>query len=63
MTDIDKAYEYFVNNDIEATIDNGSLYIMIHDSQGHEIEVSQSEIDYRAELYDYYKNEGANTPS
>lgn len=52
MTNIDKAYNYFVIHDIGVTIDDGSLYIMVNDLEGHEVQLSQSEIDYRAELYD-----------
>ena len=51
MNNIDKAYQYFVMQDIDVTIDDGSLYILINDSEGHEVQLSQSEIDYRAELY------------
>lgn len=64
MTNIDKAHQYFIMQDIGVTIDDGSLYIMVNDSQGHEVQLSQSEIDYRAELYDEeFNNEGADTPS
>ena len=68
MTNIDKAYQYFIMQDIDVTIDDGSLYIMVYDSQGHlvseNVQLSQSEIDYRAELYDEeFYNEGADTPS
>ena len=52
MNNIEKAYQYFVMQDIDVTIDDGSLYILINDSEGHEVQLSQSEIDYRAELYD-----------
>ena len=51
MNNIEKAYQYFVMKDIDVTIDDGSLYILINDSEGHEVQLSQSEIDYRAELY------------
>ena len=43
--------------DIDVTIDDDSLYIMINDLEGHEVELSQSEIDYRSELYDEEFNE------
>ena len=52
MNNIEKAYQYFVMKDIDVTIDDGSLYILINDSEGHEVQLSKSEIDYRAELYD-----------
>ena len=52
MNNIEKAYQYFVMQDIDVTIDDGSLYILINDSEGHEVQLSQSEVDYRAELYD-----------
>ena len=54
MSNVEKAYNYFVNHDIEATIDDGSLYIMVNDLEGHEVQLSQLEIDYRAELYDEF---------
>ena len=54
MSSVEKAYNYFVNHDIEATIDDGSLYIMLNDLEGHEVQLSKSEIDYRAELYDEF---------
>lgn len=64
MTNLEKAYQYFVMQDIGVTIDDGSLYILVNDSQGHEVQLSTSEIDYRAELYDEeFNNEGADTPS
>ena len=52
MNNIEKAYQYFIMQNIDVTIDDGSLYILINDSEGHEVQLSQSEIDYRAELYD-----------
>ena len=52
MSNLEKAYQYFIMQDIDVTIDDGSLYIMINDLEGHEVELSQSEIDYRSELYD-----------
>lgn len=52
MSNLDKAYQYFLMNDIGVTIDDDSLYILINDLEGHEVQLSQSEIDYRAELYD-----------
>lgn len=52
MNNIEKAYHYFLMQDIDVTIDDGSLYILINDLEGHEVQLSQSEIHYRAELYD-----------
>ncbi len=52
MNNLEKAYQYFIMQDIGATIDDDSLYIVINDFDGHEVQLSQSEIDYRAELYD-----------
>lgn len=65
MTNIEKALTYFRNKGIGCVIDDGSLYIMVNDLEGHEdVQISQSEIDWRADLYDEeYNNEGADTPS
>ena len=52
MTNLEKAYQYFVMKDICVTIDYNTLYILVEDLGGHELQLSQSEIDYRAELYD-----------
>jgi hypothetical protein len=52
MSNLEKAYYYFLMQDIEVTIEDSSLYIMLNDLEGHEVQLSQSEIDYRAELYD-----------
>ena len=57
MSNLEKAYQYFIMQDIDVTIDDDSLYIMINDLEGHEVELSQSEIDYRSELYDEEFNE------
>tara|TARA_R110000824_G_C15023138_1_gene658617 strand:+ start:669 stop:845 length:177 start_codon:yes stop_codon:yes gene_type:complete len=51
MNNLEKAYQYFVMQDIGVIIDDGSLYILINDLDGHEVQLSQSEVDYRAELY------------
>tara|TARA_R110000824_G_scaffold400262_1_gene607409 strand:+ start:2604 stop:2780 length:177 start_codon:yes stop_codon:yes gene_type:complete len=48
MNNIDKALAYFRKHGIGSTIDDGSLYIDVY---SHEVQVSQSEIDYRAEMY------------
>jgi len=62
MTNLEKAMTYFRLKGIGATIDDdNSLYV---DAHSFEVQVSQSEIDWRAELYDEeYNNEGADTPS
>tara|TARA_Y100000114_G_scaffold115143_1_gene109229 strand:- start:3196 stop:3387 length:192 start_codon:yes stop_codon:yes gene_type:complete len=61
MTNIEKALTYFRNKGIGCVIDDGSLYV---DAHSFEVQVSQSEIDWRADLYDEeYNNEGADTPS
>jgi hypothetical protein len=52
MSNLEKAYYYFLMQDIGVTIDDNSLYIMLNDLEGHEVKLCQSEIDYRAELYD-----------
>jgi hypothetical protein len=53
---------YFRLKGIGATIDDdNSLYV---DAHSFEVQVSQSEIDWRADLYDEeFNNEGADTPS
>ena len=51
MNNLEKAYQYFVMQDIGVIIDDGSLYILINDLDGHEVQLSQSEVNYRAELY------------
>ena len=48
MNNLEKALSYFRNHGIGSTIDDGSLYIDVH---SYEVQLSQSEIDYRAELY------------
>lgn len=48
-----KALSWFRSADIPSTIDDGSLYV---DVNSYEVQVSQSEIDYRAELWDCLQN-------
>jgi hypothetical protein len=54
------ALAWFRDNDIPATIDDGSLFIEVN---SYEIMVDSSEVSYRAELWKEYNNEGADTPS
>jgi hypothetical protein len=53
MSNVDKAIKYFSNNDMEAYVDDGSVYIRVYGgSDWIEVQISTAEIDYRAELYD-----------
>ena len=56
MNNLEKARTYFRNKGIGCLIDDeGNLYI---DAYSFEVQVSESEIDWRAELYDEeYNNE------
>ena len=49
MTDLQKAQAFFRMNGVGAAIDEVYLYIEAH---GFEVQVSQAEIELRAELYD-----------
>tara|TARA_R110000803_G_scaffold63964_4_gene124716 strand:+ start:1812 stop:2015 length:204 start_codon:yes stop_codon:yes gene_type:complete len=57
MNNIDKALAYFRKHGIGSTIDDGSLYVDVHSKEEsytksmYEVQISQSEIDYRAEMY------------
>lgn len=48
------AQAWFRDNDIPATIDDGSLFI---DVNSYEIMVDPSEVSYRAELWKEYNDE------
>ena len=48
MTEILKAEQWFISEDIDCHINDGSLYIFVKD---FEIEVHSNEISYRAELW------------
>ena len=48
MTNIEKARDFFHRKGLKCAIEQGSLFVY---AEGFELEVSQSEIDYRATLY------------
>jgi hypothetical protein len=48
MKEIEKAKQWYISEDIECHINDGSLYINV---KGFEIEVHSNEISYRAELW------------
>lgn len=52
LSNLQKALLYFKESGIKAFIDDGSLYVALGDFEGHEVQISQSEVDYRADLYD-----------
>lgn len=54
MTKNEKALENLKNLDIDATIENGTVYIVIGDSS---FEISQYEIDYQAKEFDNDQND------
>lgn len=49
MTNIEKAMAFYANDDIDASARDGKVYVHVSNCI---IEVSESEVDYRAELYD-----------
>lgn len=49
MTNIEKAVAFYANDDIDASARDGKVYVHVSNCI---IEVSESEVDYRAELYD-----------
>lgn len=49
MTNLEKAQAFFRNNGVGASIDDIYLYI---EAYGYDVQVSQAEIDFRAELFD-----------
>jgi len=50
MTELQQAVRWFKENDVHAYEDDGSVYIVVA-SLDLEIQVSTSEVSYRAELY------------
>lgn len=48
MDEIDNAIKWFKSNDIFCYVDDGSIYIKVND---FDIQISGSEISYRAELW------------
>jgi len=53
MTEAQQAIRWFKKNGVHAYEDDGSVYIEVTDSEEAELEiqVSSSEVSYRAELY------------
>lgn len=49
MTNIEKAVAFYAKDDIDASGRDGKVYVHVSNCM---IEVSESEVDYRAELYD-----------
>lgn len=52
MTELERANKWFEINNIKSFIDDGSIYIKVEDS---ELQLSSSEISYRAELFLEYE--------
>jgi hypothetical protein len=53
MTNNEKAIAYFKSREIHAFEDDGSVFVSLGDPKSQtEVQITSSEVEYRAELYD-----------